>query len=183
MMLNLMAVLYIFRFLLKRRRTTTKNTGTKKIAGIVAVTIPPITPVPTAFCAPEPAPELITSGITPRMNARDVIRIGRRRIRTASSVASISPLPSSPSGLWRIQRSILRSSPTGRWWSADPLGSKRRWLARGRWRLTAHRPHQGDDQHNRERNRPALIQRRQTQEDDNQRDGIQGRGRLPDSRS
>lgn len=94
MMLNLMAVLYIFRFLLKRRRTTTKNTGTKKIAVIVAVTIPPITPVPTAFCAPEPAPELITSGITPRMNARDVIRIGRRRIRTASSVASISPLPS-----------------------------------------------------------------------------------------
>ncbi len=56
MMLNLMAVLYIFRFLLKRRRTTTKNTGTKKIARIVAVTIPPITPVPTAFCAPEPAP-------------------------------------------------------------------------------------------------------------------------------
>ncbi len=42
MMLNLMAVLYIFRFLLKRRRTTTKNTGTKKIAGIVAVTIRPL---------------------------------------------------------------------------------------------------------------------------------------------
>ncbi len=34
----------------------------KKIASTVAVIIPPITPVPTAFCAPEPAPELITSG-------------------------------------------------------------------------------------------------------------------------
>ncbi len=141
MMLNLMAVLYIFRFLLKRRRTTTKNTGTKKIAGIVAVTIPPITPVPTAFCAPEPAPELITSGITPRMNARDVIRIGRRRIRTASSVASISPLPS-----FSI-RSLANSTINIAFFADRPMvvsrptGSKRRWLARGRWRLTAHQPH------------------------------------------
>lgn len=93
-MFHRMIVLHIFILRLKRRRTTTKNTGTKKMARTVAVTIPPITPVPTAFCAPEPAPELITSGITPRINAVDVIRIGRRRIRTASSVASIRPLPS-----------------------------------------------------------------------------------------
>ncbi len=94
MMLNLMAVLYIFRFFAKAATNHHKEHRHEEDRGIVAVTIPPITPVPTAFCAPEPAPELITSGITPRMNARDVIRIGRRRIRTASSVASISPLPS-----------------------------------------------------------------------------------------
>ncbi len=39
---------------LKQRRITTKNTGTKKIASNVAETIPPITPIPTAFCAPLP---------------------------------------------------------------------------------------------------------------------------------
>jgi hypothetical protein len=31
----------------------------------------PITPVPTAFCAPLPAPVLITSGMTPRIKARE----------------------------------------------------------------------------------------------------------------
>ncbi len=55
MMLNLAVPLYLPDFCQSGRRTTTKNTGTKKIARIVAVTIPPITPVPTAFCAPEPA--------------------------------------------------------------------------------------------------------------------------------
>lgn len=55
---------------LKQRRITTKNTGTKKIASNVAETIPPITPIPTAFCAPLPAPLLIASGNTPRIKAR-----------------------------------------------------------------------------------------------------------------
>ncbi len=54
----------------------------------------PMTPVPTAFCAPLPAPWLITSGMTPRTKASEVIRIGRRRILDASSVASMMPLPS-----------------------------------------------------------------------------------------
>ncbi len=39
----------------KRRRTSTKNSGTKKIASTVAEIIPPITPVPTACWLPEPA--------------------------------------------------------------------------------------------------------------------------------
>ena len=49
------------------------------MANRVADSIPPITPVPTAFCAPLPAPLLMTRGITPRMNAREVIRIGFKR--------------------------------------------------------------------------------------------------------
>ena len=61
--------------------TTTKNSGTKKIARTVAVIMPPITPVPMAFWAPEPAPLLRASGSTPKMKAREVIRIGRSRSR------------------------------------------------------------------------------------------------------
>ncbi|MNL14573.1 hypothetical protein D3C87_1355180 [compost metagenome] len=59
----------------------------------MAVIIPPITPVPMARWLPEPAPVAIASGSTPRINANDVIRIGRKRRCTASSVASTSPLP------------------------------------------------------------------------------------------
>jgi Cu/Ag efflux pump CusA len=40
-----------------------QNAVGKKIARSVAESMPPITPVPTAFCAPLPAPVLITSGI------------------------------------------------------------------------------------------------------------------------
>lgn len=47
---------YAFLKRAKRCSTTTKKTGTKYIASTVAANIPPITPVPTAFCAPEPAP-------------------------------------------------------------------------------------------------------------------------------
>ena len=73
--------------------TTTKNTGTKNTASKVAVNIPPITPVPIARWLAEPAPVDIASGSTPRMNASDVIRIGRKRRCAASSTASIVLLP------------------------------------------------------------------------------------------
>ena len=56
--------------------------------------MPPITPVPMARWAPELAPVAMASGSTPRMNANDVIRIGRKRRREASSVDSTRPLPS-----------------------------------------------------------------------------------------
>src|ERR1017187_3849676 len=78
---------------LKIRRTTTKNTGTKMTASKVAVIIPPATPVPMSCRLAEPAPVLNASGDTPRMNASDVIRIGRSRKCAASSVDSIRPLP------------------------------------------------------------------------------------------
>ena len=61
----------------------------------VPAMVPPSTPVPTAFWLPEPAPVAIASGSTPRPNASEVIRMGRRRMRTACRVASMSPLPSS----------------------------------------------------------------------------------------
>src|SRR5690606_1652393 len=61
-----------------KRNTTTKNTGTKKIANTVAENIPPNTPVPIAFWLPEPAPVLNTKGVTPSINASEVIMIGRK---------------------------------------------------------------------------------------------------------
>ena len=67
--------------------TTTKNTGTNTTAR-VAVIIPPITPVPIACWLAELAPVAIASGTTPRMNARDVMTIGRSRKRAACRVAS-----------------------------------------------------------------------------------------------
>lgn len=68
--------------------TTTKNTGTNTTAN-VAVIIPPITPVPIACWLAELAPVAIANGTTPRMNARDVMMIGRSRSRAAFKVALI----------------------------------------------------------------------------------------------
>ncbi len=63
------------------------------MASTVALIIPPITPVPIALRLLAPAPELITSGSTPRIKASEVIRIGRRRRRAASTTASPNPIP------------------------------------------------------------------------------------------
>ena len=41
--------------------------------------MPPITAVPIIWRATEPAPVAIHSGTQPRINAKDVIKIGRRR--------------------------------------------------------------------------------------------------------
>ena len=60
----------------------------KKIARKVAASMPPMTPVPTESRAPAPAPLENASGATPRMNASEVIRIGRKRSRAASSAAA-----------------------------------------------------------------------------------------------
>src|SRR5256885_312578 len=55
--------------------------------------MPPITAVPIATRLLAPAPVAIASGSTPKMKAKLVIRIGRRRMRAASSAASITRLP------------------------------------------------------------------------------------------
>ncbi|KAG1319295.1 hypothetical protein G6F63_014808 [Rhizopus arrhizus] len=55
--------------------------------------MPPITPVPMAWRELAPAPVEIAIGITPMMNANDVIRTGRKRRRAASMVASRRFLP------------------------------------------------------------------------------------------
>ena len=53
-----------------------------------------MTPVPTELRAPAPAPVERTSGSTPRMNASEVMRIGRNRRRAASSAAAEYDSPS-----------------------------------------------------------------------------------------
>ena len=59
----------------------------------VAVIMPASTAVPRAFCAPDPAPLLTASGSTPKMKHSDVIMMGRKRRREASTVASNKSLP------------------------------------------------------------------------------------------
>jgi hypothetical protein len=71
-----------------------KKNGTKKIARKVAASIPPMTPVPTECRAPAPAPLEITSGRTPRMKASEVMRMGRKRSRAASTDAADTESPS-----------------------------------------------------------------------------------------
>src|SRR3954464_15639377 len=75
------------------RCTETKNTGTISRARITTATMPPITTVPSDCWLAPPAPWAIAIGSTPQMKARPVIRIGRKRRRQASMVASTSGLP------------------------------------------------------------------------------------------
>ena len=60
---------------------------------IVESTMPPTMAVPTECRPSEPAPVAKYSGSTPRMNAKLVIRIGRRRSSQASIAASMMLLP------------------------------------------------------------------------------------------
>src|SRR5262249_36594979 len=69
------------------RSTSTKNTGTTASERNVASSMPPNTVVPSEFRLAAPAPVAISSGITPKMNANDVIRIGRSRTRAACRAA------------------------------------------------------------------------------------------------
>ena len=78
----------------RRSMISRKKSGTKKIARNVAASMPPMTPVPTEWRAPAPAPLENASGSTPRMNASEVIRIGRNRSRAASSAAAGVDSPS-----------------------------------------------------------------------------------------
>ena len=54
----------------------------------VTPSMPANTASPSARRISAPAPSAITSGTTPKMNANEVIRIGRSRSRTASTAAS-----------------------------------------------------------------------------------------------
>jgi hypothetical protein len=73
--------------------TKKKIAGTKKIPIALAASIPPITVVPMIWRATEPAPVVVHSGTQPSMNAKDVIKIGRRRSRAPSSAASARGFP------------------------------------------------------------------------------------------
>ena len=73
---------------------TTKKVGMKKMPSEVAHTVPQNTAVPTACWLAAPAPEADIMGSTPRPKAREVMRMGRRRMRQASTVASMRLRPS-----------------------------------------------------------------------------------------
>lgn len=62
---------------------------------MVTPTMPNATAVPSDWRISWPGPLAIASGITPKMNANDVIRIGRRRERAAWTAASNRFMPSS----------------------------------------------------------------------------------------
>src|SRR5690606_30451335 len=82
-----------FGLVLNNFRITTKKVGTNSTASGVAASMPPSTPRPTAFWLAAPAPLAVTRGTTPRMKAKDVIRIGRKRSRAASMAESARPAP------------------------------------------------------------------------------------------
>ena len=76
----------------------------------LAASMPPMTVVPMICRATDPAPLAVQSGTQPRMNANDVIRIGRSRSRAPSSAASTSGVPFSNSllGEFHDQDRVLR---------------------------------------------------------------------------
>ena len=64
------------------------------VAMKVAASMPPNTPVPMDLRAAAPAPVALTRGKTPRMKAREVMTMGRKRRRAPSRAASSTPRPS-----------------------------------------------------------------------------------------
>jgi len=77
----------------------TKSTGTTKIAKEVADNIPPNTVQPMVLRDSAAAPLANAKGKTPRMKAREVIIIGRKRNCTASKVAGTKSIPLSTRSL------------------------------------------------------------------------------------
>jgi hypothetical protein len=66
-----------------------------KIAIPVAASMPEMTAVPRIWRPTAPAPFASQSGTQPKMNAKDVMRIGRRRRRAPSRAASTRGSPRS----------------------------------------------------------------------------------------
>ena len=112
----------------------------------------------------------ITSGTTPRMKAKEVIRIGRSRRRQASVVAWNRPTPASPWALANstISMAFLQARPTS---TTKPICTKRR--DRGPHRHSNERTEQTHRHHedDRQRKGPAFIQRGQRQEHKHDRQG------------
>lgn len=85
---------FFFRQRSSSRCKTTKKAGTKTTARQVDAIMPVNTLIPRDLRELAPAPVASTSGNTPRIKAKDVIRIGRKRVRAASIAASKIGLPS-----------------------------------------------------------------------------------------
>src|ERR1019366_6055060 len=95
-------------------RIVLKKRGMKKIPMVVANSMPANTPVPIEWRLAAPAPLASMSGSTPRMNANDVMRMGRSRSRAASTAASCSgmPCPCSSFANSTIRIAFFAASPT-----------------------------------------------------------------------
>ena len=125
-------------------------------------------------CAP--APVEIASGSTPKMKASEVIRIGRRRSRAASSAASQRILALPLGAARRTRRSGSRSWPTGPSSSAGRPGSRRRSSSpRNDTASTAPSRPSGITSSTADGHRPALVQRGEAQEHDQQRQRVEQR--------
>ncbi|SVK02842.1 Uncharacterised protein [Acinetobacter baumannii] len=76
--------------------------------------MPKNTATPIACRISEPAPVEVTSGTTPIINAIEVIKIGRKRRRLASTAAlkAVAPCISSSLANSTIKMAFLQASPT-----------------------------------------------------------------------
>ena len=143
-----------------RRRCRRPASGTGRRA--VTPSMPANTAMPIAWRISAPAPVENTSGTTPMMNATDVISTGRSRTRQASRIARRAR--SSPSSSRCLANSTIRiaflQASAGQHQEAD---------LREDVVVAAGEPHAGDrreqrhrhDQDHAERQRPALVLRRQ----------------------
>src|SRR6185369_15982953 len=92
----------------------TKNTGVRNRPNNVTPSMPEKTAMPIARRSSLPAPVATASGTTPMMNANEVINMGRKRKRHASTAASITPIPCSTRSRANstIRIAFLHASPT-----------------------------------------------------------------------
>ncbi len=153
-----------------RRSISTNSRGMMKIAISVAASMPVTTTVPRIRREAAPEPSAIHSGTHPRMNANEVIRIGRSRSRAPSSAASHQVL--------LLRRAALCANSTDQ---NGVLGSQADQhddadlgvdvevvLASNRSEERAEYRDWHRQEH-RERQRPALVERGKNQEDERDR--------------
>ena len=136
----------------------------------VAASMPLNTAVPSEWRAAEPAPLATISGTTPRMNANEVIRIGRKRRRAPASAASAIgrfSFSALHAGEFHDENGVLRRQ-SQQHDQADLHVDVVHQPAQQRAEKRAEDSHRQPQKHA-ERNRPALVQRRQHQEHEHQR--------------
>ena len=138
---------------------------------IVTPSMPLKTAVPSDRRISAPAPCAITSGTTPRMKANEVIRIGRSRSRHASTrrLGLGLALAMQLAGELDDQDRVLARQAD----QHDQADLHEDVDRRPRRQDPDHRAEQAErhDQDHRQRQRPALVERRQGQEDEDDRQG------------
>src|SRR5580658_4749339 len=142
--------------------------GMKKIPIALAASIPPMTAVPIIWRATEPAPLAVQSGTQPRINANDVIRIGRsRELDDQDRVLCRQPNQHDQSDL-RVDVAFDLHH-IGRQKNAEQDA------AQPKHRKSSEDRHGRAEQHA-EWQRPAFVKSRENQEDEQQRQSKDHRG-------